>query len=119
MLKRSGDIEKEIKNNMRGGTGEVTLRHYFKQSEITAPCRLCAEIIIPPGAGIGLHDHTGEDEIYIIQKGRGILTDDGIETEIAPGDAVLTGKGGAHSIRNAGGEDLVFTAVIMLYSAAK
>lgn len=115
MIKKKSEQTIEVRKNMRGGGGEVTIRHYFKPDEITAKARLCAELLIPPGAGVGLHDHAGEDEIYIIQKGKGLITDDGKESEICQGDAILTGKGAAHAIRNTGSEDLVLTAVIMQY----
>ncbi|MCM8774793.1 MAG: cupin domain-containing protein [Candidatus Omnitrophica bacterium] len=115
MIKRKNQQEMEVRKNMRGGPGEVTLRHYFKPEEITARTRLCAELRLPPGAGIGIHDHTGEDEIYIIQRGQGKVTDGGKEVEVEAGDAILTGKGASHSIQNSGHEDLIVTAVIMKY----
>ena len=100
---------------MRGGTGKITVRHYLKPEEIKARTRLCAELVIPPGASIGQHDHTDEDEIYLIQKGRGVMTDGGKEFEVGPGDAILTGQGASHSVRNTGAEDLIITAVIIKY----
>lgn len=115
MIKRKDQQEIEIRKNMRGGEGEVTVRHYLKPEEITARTRLCAELILPPGAGIGVHDHMDEDEIYLIQRGRGMMTDGGKEIQVETGDAILTGKGASHSIRNTGQEDLVVTAVIIKY----
>lgn len=100
---------------MRGGAGEVTIRHYFKPEEIRARTRLCSELILPPGASIGLHDHVEEDEIYLIQKGRGIMNDGGKEITVEAGDAILTGQGASHSIKNTGAEDLVVTAIIIKY----
>ncbi len=103
---------------MRGGTGEVRIRHYFKQEEITAPCRLCAELVLPPGSSIGMHEHAGEDEVYIVHQGNGLVNVSGKETGVAAGDAILTGRGASHSIRNTGDMDLVITAVIMMYPKA-
>ncbi len=100
---------------MRGGDGEVTVRHYFKPEEIKARTRLCAELTLPPGTGIGPHDHVDEDEIYIIQKGKGMMTDGGREFAVETGDAILTGQGASHSIRNTGTEDLRVTAIIIKY----
>lgn len=115
MIKKRQDRETEVRKNMRGGPGEVTIRHYFRKDEISAACRLCAELVIPPGSGIGTHEHAEEDEIYIIQKGGGVITCDDKDMEVREGDSVLTGKGGTHSVRNTGEEDLVITAVIMQY----
>ena len=115
MIRKEQDREIEKRKNMRGGPGEVTIRHYFRKDEMTAACRLCAELVIPPGAGIGTHEHSEEDEVYIVQKGTGVITCDGKDAEVREGDSVLTGKGGTHSVRNTGMEDLVITAVIMRY----
>ncbi len=82
---------------------------------MTANARLCARLVIPPGAGIGSHPHEKEDEVYIITRGTGILDDGSTETRVDAGDAVLTGKGESHAIRNDGSEDLEFIAVIMCY----
>jgi mannose-6-phosphate isomerase-like protein (cupin superfamily) len=79
---------------------------------------LCAELVLPPDASIGLHEHAGEDEVYIVQQGSGIINVDGKETEVESGDAILTGRGASHSIKNTGNKDLVITAVIMLYPNA-
>jgi len=115
MLKKKNAQFVEKRDAMRGGTGGITIRHYFKPEEIKARTRLCSEMTLPPGASVGLHDHLEEDEIYIIQKGRGIMTDSGKEFEVAAGDAILTGQGASHSIKNAGTEDLVVTAIIIQY----
>ncbi|HOW59841.1 MAG TPA: cupin domain-containing protein [Candidatus Omnitrophota bacterium] len=115
MMKKKAVQEIETRQNMRGGTGEVQIRHYFKPEEMTARTRLCSELVLPPHASIGVHDHVNEDEIYIIQKGTGMMTDGDQEFLVEAGDAILTGKGASHSIRNAGQEDLVVTAIIIKY----
>jgi len=115
MIKKKSAQEIEKRESMRGGAGEVIIRHYLKPEEIKAPTRLCAELILPPGASIGQHDHIDEDEIYIIQKGQGLMTDGGKEFPVAVGDAILTGQGTSHSIKNTSAEDLIVTAIIIKY----
>jgi mannose-6-phosphate isomerase-like protein (cupin superfamily) len=115
MIKKSQQQTAETRKNMRGGAGEVIIRHYFRPEEISARCRLCARLTLPVGAGIGLHEHSNEDEIFIIQQGKGIALDNNQEVEIEAGDAVLTGKGSSHAIRNTGNSDLIITAIIMQY----
>lgn len=115
MIKKNFARIAEVRKNMRGGSGEVTIRHYLQKEEINARCRLCAELIIPPGASIGLHEHIQEDEVFIIQRGKGVVFDEGKEVEVEAGDAILTGKSASHSIKNTGDENLVITAIIMPY----
>lgn len=117
MIKKRSEQATEVRENMRGGPGEVKINHYFKKDEISAPSRLCAQLILAPGAGIGLHEHINEDEIFIIQQGKGIVVDDGKEVEVEAGDAILTGKGASHSIKNIGNNDLLITAIIIQYTS--
>jgi len=115
MIKKKSEQHSEVRKNMRGAPGEVTVRNYFRKEEMHIPCRLCAELVIPPGAGIGLHEHLNEDEIFIVQRGTGIITDNGTDAAVGPGDAIITGRGGSHAVRNDGKEDLVMTAIIVEY----
>jgi len=115
MIRKAAEMSSEVRENMRGGPGAVTVRHIFKPDEIHAKNRLCARLIIPPGAGIGLHRHDQEDELYVVIGGTGLLDEDGQTTRVAAGDAVLTGRGASHAIRNDGCEPLEILAVIMCY----
>lgn len=115
MIKNAGEMEREIKNQMRGGKGSIEITHIFKQDELTGKSRLAAKLTISPGSSIGLHEHIGEEEIYYITRGKGIVNDNGIIKEVAVGDAVLTGNGASHSIENNGVEPLELIAVILVY----
>ncbi|MFH1759921.1 MAG: cupin domain-containing protein [bacterium] len=115
MIRKSNEMTSETRMNMREGKGPVEIKHYFKEGDIKAKCRLCAELTLPPGSSIGIHPHKSEDEVFIILKGSGI-TDDGFgEMEIKEGDTTLTRSGESHSIRNNGSENLLIAAIIMQY----
>jgi len=107
----------EMRAGMRGGAGTVAVQQLFAAGDFGAPVRLCARLTLPPGTSIGPHAHEGEDELYVITRGRARLSDDGVESLLAPGDAVLTGRGASHAIANAGDEPLELLAVIVLYPA--
>lgn len=115
MIRKSADMKTEIRDRMRGGPGSVTIRHFFDKSEFTANSRLCAKLILPPGSGIGQHQHDGEDEVYIVLRGSGLLDDGKVQTRVTAGDAILTGNGGSHAITNDSKEDLEIIAMIMCY----
>ncbi len=115
MIHRAAEQGVEVRKAMRGGPGEVTVRHYFKTEEMKARCRLCGHLTLPPGAGIGLHQHANEDEVYIILKGSGVLDEGHSKTRVSAGDAVLTGNGESHSVTNDCKEPLEMIAVIMFY----
>src|SRR3990172_6200067 len=48
------------------------------------------------------------DERYLVEKGRGRVELDGIESDVFPGDVVLIPRGTTQRIQNLGSEDLVF-----------
>ncbi len=115
MIKKANDRNVETRQNMRDGSGEITIKHYLNSSEMQDNCRLCSEVIIPPGASIGLHEHSNEEEMYLVQKGTGIVQDDDITHTVTIGDSVLTGNGGTHNIKNESTEDLIIIALITKY----
>lgn len=118
MIRNALEMEVEVRERMRGGAGSVTIRHLFKEGEFTAPVRLCAHVTLPPGAGIGPHQHAAEDEVYFITSGSGLLDDGTTQSRVAAGDAILTGNGGAHAIHNDGNEPLELMAIIVCYPQA-
>ncbi len=112
MYRKYEDMEVKVHDGLRGGNGKTAVKTLFKESEMGGGFNLCAELTVEPGASLGLHEHVGETEIYYIVKGTGIVEDDGVKTQVKPGDAVVTGGGGKHCIENNGSEPLVFFAVI-------
>ncbi len=116
MIRKKINQPAEIRRNMQGGIGEVVVKHYFKNDEINAPCRFCAQFVLAPGARIGLHGHTDEDEIIIVQQGKALVNDNGREAELDVGDSLITSHGEMHSIKNIGYTDLIVISIIVQYS---
>jgi mannose-6-phosphate isomerase-like protein (cupin superfamily) len=105
----------EVRNRMRGGTGDVEIVHVFKKEELKGKARLFARFILKNKCSIGFHTHDNEEEIYYIISGTGTVEDNGTTYEITAGDAILTGNGEGHSISNHQDEPLEVLAVILLY----
>lgn len=119
MIRRATEQTVETREKMRGGAGSVTIRHYFAKEDFAAEARLCAHLTIPPGASIGPHQHNGEDEVYIVLRGAGILDDGMSKSRVSAGDSILTGRGESHAVLNDGREPLEMIAVIMCYPPGK
>ena len=115
MIRRASEMRTEIRQDMKGGRGPTHIQHYLTKEDFGAAVRLCAKLILPPGASIGPHRHDNEDEVFIIQRGRGIVDDGRQQTPVTAGDVTITGRGESHSIANAGSEDLEITAIIACY----
>jgi len=115
MIKRIADMEKEVRERMRGGTGSVEFLHIFRREELKGKVRLLARLRLLPGSSIGYHMHEGEEEVFYILSGTGVVTEQGVASAVGPGDAVLTGGGGGHAIENQGTEPLDLIATILVY----
>lgn len=115
MVKYASETLKEIKEQMRGGKGSVTLRQIFSKDEMHGRARLCAAITINPGCSIGLHEHKDEEEIFYIVSGTGVVDDNGEEKTVAAGDAILTGGGAVHAVENREAVPLEMFAIIILF----
>ncbi len=118
MIHKPSDMKVLVKEGVRGGVGRVTFQYLFEKEEIKAPSRLCARLTLAPGASIGAHRHEGEDELFVVLRGSGILDDGHSRTRVNAGDAILTGNGETHALENDGSEELELLALIMLYGAA-
>jgi mannose-6-phosphate isomerase-like protein (cupin superfamily) len=115
MIRKPDQMATDVRQNMRGGEGEITITHFLAKDDFTANVRLCAKMTVPPNGSVGSHQHLTEDEIYIVLSGKGELDDGSITTQITAGDAILTGKGESHAVKNTGTEPLEIIAVIICY----
>jgi len=107
-------MKTEVKENMRGGDGSADYVELV-DCEHEKNVRMIAELTLKPGCSIGYHSHESETEYYIILSGSGTVNDNGEEKPVKAGDAVITGNGESHGIRNTGAVPLVFNAVIVTY----
>ena len=113
MIRKKEDCRIEERFEMRGGKGTVRIAHMFEPGkEIRSSNRLCARLILEPGCSIGSHRHEDEEELFVIMRGKAEIDDNGKISQVSSGDAVLTGGGESHAVRNIGGETLEVLAVI-------
>ncbi len=82
----------ETRERMRGGEGCIAITNLIPPAEVPHG-RLLAELEIPPGASIGVHQHGSETEYFIILSGRAVVDDNGSPRDVAAGDVVVTGGG--------------------------
>ncbi len=111
MIVRTKGIQ-TARKNLFGGKGETQIEPIFTSDEFKASVRFCARVTLSPGSSIGLHQHTGEDELYFIIAGSAVVSDEESKISVTQGDSVLTRSEESHSIENTGSSDLVLIAVI-------
>jgi mannose-6-phosphate isomerase-like protein (cupin superfamily) len=63
-----------------------------------------------PGSRQEVHAHSDSEQVYVIVRGRGVMTVGGEEEEVSAGTLVLVPPGAGHAILNTGDEPLVFVS---------
>ena len=106
-------MECEVVKNMRGGDGEVKIKHILGEKQLNGKCGLYAEVTIEPGSSLGFHEHHGESETYYIISGKGEYDDDGVKRTVSAGDMTFTPDGHGHGLKCLGDEPVVFMALII------
>ena len=103
-------IPGEKGSQSHGGQGEYFVRTLLDGVPGSA-FKYVRDLILYPGSTIGNHLHSGDEEIYFIISGTGVMAVDGEERVVGPGSVVLTQSGSHHGLRNEGAEDLrIFVA---------
>lgn len=65
-----------------------------------------------PGQEHAPHTHEGQDKLYLVLEGSGMVNIGGQEALLSTGDAAFAPSGVLHSIRNPGPERLVVMAIL-------
>jgi uncharacterized cupin superfamily protein len=85
------------------GQGAINCREYLGNYQKRSPgVKFVHDDEIPPGASIGLHRHTGDEEVYVILEGEGLYSDDGREVKVRRGDVCIVRDGQSHALLNTG-----------------
>ena len=103
VLERDAEIAREEPGTHKGG-GQTIGYSFFK--DVPNLALVFRKRTFKPGSAIGYHEQK-EDEIYYVLSGRGLMTIDGKEMPVGPGDAILTRPGSSHGLKQVGSEDLV------------
>ena len=103
VIEKDAEVAKNEPGTHNGGGQTVGYSFFAKTPNLHLVFRKRA---LKPGSGIGYHEQK-EDEIYYVLSGRGVMTLDGKEVPVGPGDAILTRTGSSHGLKQTGTEDLV------------
>ena len=86
-------------SNCHEGTGKLTCIEMLAEYSKKEPgCKFVHQNVLEPGASIGEHTHTHDEELYIILEGEGIMMIDGVATKVRAGDLCYTRAGHSHSL---------------------
>jgi mannose-6-phosphate isomerase-like protein (cupin superfamily) len=114
MVIQRSEMKSEQKEKVQNGEGILSHTHLVDCKD-EKNVKMLAELTLPPGASIGYHKHDSETEYYLIVSGTGLVNDNGRDVTVKAGDAIITGDGASHSIKNSGAVPLVFHALIVTH----
>lgn len=101
-------MNEEAKPNFKGGEKEYNVRMFTDERNKIMRGRLV------PGASIGFHTHSGDQEVIFILEGKGTVVDSegNVQETVLPGQATYCAEGMSHSLVNREDSDLIFFAVV-------
>lgn len=114
MIRRSDEKQTVRKPSPFDGVGEITVRSLLNgPEEMSQKGRVFAHTTVYPGSEIGYHIHHGDSETYYILSGHGRYNDNGVMTDIGPGDVAYCAPGEGHGIACTGEEPIEMIALIL------
>lgn len=113
MIRKENERNFEKREKLKDGEGFVNFKHIANPDEMYGKIKMLATLTIEKGNSIGYHTHTGEKEIMLINKGKGLYKDDGKEYEVFPGDVTICEEGHYHGITNKEDENLELIAMVL------
>jgi mannose-6-phosphate isomerase-like protein (cupin superfamily) len=66
---------------------------------------------VPPGATVGLHEHADDEELYVVVRGWGVATVNGVDERVEAPAILVNPPFATHGIRNEGTEPLEFVVL--------
>lgn len=94
------NAKREIQKKCHNGEGSILFREVFNASDFESNLQFLHETSVMPNSTIGYHKHLGNEEIYFIVEGKGIMTVDGEKRKVSSGDAIITYSGSSHGLDN-------------------
>lgn len=99
----------------RGGKGEISIIEAISPEPGSGrQVRLIHVVTLPAGAAIGNHSHEIDAEYYYFLSGTGVMSLDGVDHKIGPGDLAAVFPGGTHGLANNSSADLRMVAFSIL-----
>ncbi|MFZ2286998.1 MAG: cupin domain-containing protein [Bacteroidales bacterium] len=99
----TGQLTKELLRpyfSMNGGRDTVFYRRALGPGAFASNWACVDHLLIPPGASVGRHFHSGVDEVCFVIKGKGKVRVNDEWADIAYGDAVPVKAGEIHSLES-------------------
>jgi len=99
---------------VHGGYGELLWKCFVRLHMTHSPIAGFEYVLVPVGTAIGRHRHSRTEEIYFVLSGRGLMDQDGVRSEVGPGDLIMSRRDVTHAM-DVLGDEPVELLVIEVY----
>lgn len=107
LFRRREDMQRQPLPNCHDGEGDLDWTNLLRKEDCEGRMlRFGHDNILAPGVSIGVHTHEHGEEYYLVLSGHGVMTLDGTEHPVGPGDISAVYAGGSHGLKNTGDEDM-------------
>jgi quercetin dioxygenase-like cupin family protein len=113
MIVKVEGLEATTMEKPRGGKGSALRLAYEAATGFKGEVTNFAMMSLEPNSSIGMHQHVGDMEIYLMLDGKAKTIDNGQEFELVSGDMMITKDGEEHCLVNDGSTPVTFLAVII------
>ncbi len=109
-LSRNRDVARA--EHVQNGEGHMYRDLLLTEDQIHGELTYVSSITLEPGCSIGVHTHSGDNEMYYIYEGTGTYTDGDETYPVQAGDVLFCNDGETHGIANEGNAPLRFVALM-------
>lgn len=113
MILRVNEINVQKQDKPRDGRGSMECFPYKAVEGIAGKIKMFSVINLQKDSKVGYHKHEHDNEIYLMLDGSAVISDNGKEDILNPGDMMVTLKGESHSIENKSETTVLFLAIII------
>ena len=112
MVINLNEVTAESSECVRGGVGTA---HAHKLLDLypSSALKSVGVVRLEPGASIGKHSHSGDEDFYFCISGTGMVVDNGREIPFTPGTLQITRSGETQELINTGKSELVFLGALI------
>ena len=82
------------------GIGPIEFRRLLSVNDFVALVDFVDFTVIPPRSTIGIHEHNGNEEAYLIASGNPLVTVEGEQRRLQPGSVAVVRSGQSHGLLN-------------------
>ena len=109
MFVNNKDNQYRKSEGCHGGAGPFLFKDVISAVKEKLLIKYLHDDVIPPGSSFGDHPHKSDtpfEEWYFCLTGEGVMTLDGKDYDMKPGDISVCCSNGSHGIKNTGRKDM-------------